>query len=180
MKYTQQVWRWTQETLECLLDKCNSGQKHNTDYDSVYKGALQIAAFVFCNSVQLIPNLKQYCTQTPNCCINITNPSLNQWRRCRKDTLTIRRDAAHVSWSTPDGISWKEPGEMKRRKGWILIRIAERPPALPSAAVRCHLHCGAPAPLRKMKFPDSSKFLQSGTFSCPVNGSFVSRAYSTQ
>lgn len=84
MKYTQQVWRWTWEMLECPLDNCNSDHKHNIDCNTVYKGVLQISAFVFCSSVQLIPNLKQYCTQNPNCCINTTNPSLNQWRNCRK------------------------------------------------------------------------------------------------
>lgn len=177
MKYTQHVWRWTEEMLECLLDNCNSDHKHNTDCNSVYKGALQIPTFVFCNSVQLIPNLKQYCTPNPNCCINITNPSLNQWRRRRKDKLTIQCDAAHVSWSTCDSISCKELGEMKTRKRWILIRITERTPALRSAEIRHNLHLKAPAPLSKKEFLDFSEFLQSGTFCCQVNGSFVSRAY---
>lgn len=66
---------------------------------------------------------------------------------------------------------------MKMGKGWLLIRITEHMPALRSAEIGHSLHCGAPAPLNKMKFLDFSQFLQSRTFCCPVNGNFVSRAY---
>lgn len=159
--------------LECLLDNCNSGHKRNTDCNIVYKGALQIPAFVFCNSVQLIPDLTQCCTL--NCCINITNPSPNQWRRCRRGVVTIWCDVAHISRSLCAGIPCKVPGEKKMSKGWLLIHITDRMPTFCSAE-RHNLHCAAPAPLNKMKFLDFSEFLQSGTFCCPVNGNFVSHA----
>lgn len=177
MKYTQQVWRWTQEMLECLLDNCNSGHKHNIDCNIVYKGVLQIPAFVFCNSVQLIPDLTQCCIQ--NCCINITNPSPNQWRRCRRGVVwAIWCDVAHISRSLCAGIPCKAPGEMGMGKGWLLVPITEHKPALCPAEIQHNLHCGAPASLNKNEncgflwIPAKRDF-----FACLVNGNFVSHAY---
>lgn len=89
----------------------------------------------------------------------------------------ICSDVAPISCSLGAGIPCKAPGEMKMGKGWLLVLITEHMPALCSAEIGHHWHCGAPAPLNKIKFLDFSELLQSGTSCCLVNGNFVSHAY---
>lgn len=55
-----------------------------------------------------------------------------------------------------DGVACEELGEMETCKGWILI--TEHPPALLPFEIRHNLHCGAPAPQSKMRFPGSCEF----------------------